>query len=91
MRPKNKTDNTEVVDLILPPIENEPVDTSNEIIFINTKICQEGAVDNNKKTRWQGTRKSGGRNHQAELTKKKKLLKESYRDYKTQAISPQGI
>ena len=47
--PKNKTDHTEVVNLISPPVENEPIDTSNEILFIKAKPCQDSAVDNNKK------------------------------------------
>ena len=46
--PKSKTNQTEVVDLISPPIENEPTDTNNDILFINTKICQEGGVENDK-------------------------------------------
>ena len=47
--PKNKTGHTEVVDLTSPPIEDETTDTNNEMLFINTKICQESGVDQNKK------------------------------------------
>ena len=47
--PKNKTNQTEVVDFISPPIEDEPTDTNDEILFINTKICQESEVDKNEK------------------------------------------
>ena len=48
--PKNKTGHTEVVDLTSPPIEDDATtDTSNEILFINTKVCQESGMYQNKK------------------------------------------
>ena len=42
------TNQTEVVNLISPQIEDEPTDTNNDILLINTKICQEGGAENNK-------------------------------------------
>ena len=46
--PKHKTDHTEVVDLTSPSVADEPIDTSNETLFIKAKTCQESAVDSNK-------------------------------------------
>ena len=43
--PKSKINQTEVVDLISPPNEDEPTDTNNDILFIKTKSCPEGGVD----------------------------------------------
>ena len=48
--PNNKTGHTEVVDLTLPPIKDDATaDTNNEIPFVNTKVCQESGMDQNKK------------------------------------------
>ena len=46
--PKSKINQTEIVDLISPPNEDEPTDTNNDILFINTKICPEGGEDDDQ-------------------------------------------
>ena len=46
--PKHKTGHTEVVDLASPTEDDATSGTNNEILFVNTKLQQEGGTEKTK-------------------------------------------